>query len=175
MKAVPGIVVGGLVVRNVVYADDDSPVNPSPILTNLALHAIASKGLYNCFKFEPSKCLVIGTDPNDLSLYRISESVTERSDRGILLGAVIDEGGIHGLEHVKRRKDMIKTSISQLKSWRSIGLPAKVVLRRLFMGKILPRFSYAFALLNLPDWGTTQDLIREDFDRALSLVPVLLT
>ena len=175
IKAVPGIVVGGQVVRDIVYADNDSPVNPSPILTNLALLAIASQGLSNCFKFEPSKCHVIGADPNDLTVYRIGESIIERSDRGILLGAVIDEGGIHGLEHVKRRKEMVKTAISQLKSLRSLGLPAKVVLRKLFMGKILPRFSYAFALLNLPNWGTIQDLIRDVFDRALSLVPVVLT
>ena len=48
VKAVPGIVVGGQVVRDIVYADDDSPVNPCPIQTNQALHAIGSQGLYNC-------------------------------------------------------------------------------------------------------------------------------
>ena len=83
VKAVPGIVVGGQVVRDVVYADDDSPVNPCPIQTNLDLQIIASQGLYNCFKFEPSKCHVIGADPNDLTEYRIGDSVIERSDRGI--------------------------------------------------------------------------------------------
>ena len=62
----------------------------------------------------------------------------------------------------------MKNAISQVKSWRSLGLPAKVALRKLFMGKILPRFSYAFALLNVPKWGPTQDLIREVLDTALS-------
>ena len=38
------------------------------------------------------------------------------------------------------------------------------------MGKILPRFSYAFALLNLNNWGPTQDMIREVFDNALSRI-----
>ena len=49
IKAVPGIVVGGQVVRNIVYADDDSPVNPCASHTNLALRAIASEGVCNCF------------------------------------------------------------------------------------------------------------------------------
>ena len=44
IKSVPGIIVGGQVVRDVVYADDDTPVNPNPIQTNLALAAIASQG-----------------------------------------------------------------------------------------------------------------------------------
>ena len=56
IKSVPGILVGGQVVRIVVYADDDSPINSCPRLTNLALDAIASQGLYNCFKFKPAKC-----------------------------------------------------------------------------------------------------------------------
>ena len=97
VKAVPDIVVGEQVVRDVAYADDDSPVNPCPIQTNLALHAIASQGLYNYFKFKPSKCHVIGADQNDLTVYRFGVSVMERSDRGILLGAVIDWSGIHAL------------------------------------------------------------------------------
>ena len=76
-----------------------------------------------------------------MTVYRIGDRVTERSDRTILLGAVIDETGIHALEHVKRRRDMFKTALSQTKSWHSLGLPAKVVVRKLFMGKILRRFS----------------------------------
>ena len=45
IKSVPGIIVGGQVVRDVVYADDDTPVNPTPLQTNLALAVIASQGL----------------------------------------------------------------------------------------------------------------------------------
>ena len=41
-KVVPEIVVRRQVVGDVANADDDSPVNPCPIQTNLALHAIAS-------------------------------------------------------------------------------------------------------------------------------------
>ena len=167
-KAVPGIVVGGQVVRDIVYADDDSPVNSCPSHTNLALQAIASQGAYNCFKFKPSKCHVIGADPKDMTKYKIGKSLIERSDRGLLLGAVITRTGVHALEHVNRRKDLVKKDVSQLKSWRSRGLSAKVVLSKLFMGKILPRFTYAFALLHLPEWGPTHKLIREVFDRALS-------
>jgi len=36
------------------------------------------------------------------------------------------------------------------------------------MGKIIPRFTFAFALLHLPEWGPTILLIREILDKALS-------
>ena len=44
-------------------------------------------------------------------MYRCGDSVIERTDLAILLlGAVINETGIiHALEHVKRRRDMVKT------------------------------------------------------------------
>ena len=168
IKAVPGIVVGGQVVRNIVYADDNSPVNTCPSQTNLALRAIDSQGLYNCFKFKPSKCHVIGADPDDSTKYKIGDCVIDRPEGGLLLGAVIRSTGVHALEHVKRRKDLVKNAISHLKSWRSRGLSAKIVLSKLFMGKILPRFTYVFALLHLPEWGPTHKIIREVFDKALS-------
>ena len=38
----------------------------------------------------------------------------------------------------------------------------------MFKSKLLPRFTYAFALLHLPTWGPTKDIIRDVFDRALS-------
>ena len=60
IKSVPGINVGGQIVRDIVYADDDTPVNSCPFLTNRALEAIASEGAYNCYKFKPSKCKVNG-------------------------------------------------------------------------------------------------------------------
>ena len=48
IKSVPGINVGGQMVRDVVYADDDTDVNACPSSTNRALKAIASEGAYNC-------------------------------------------------------------------------------------------------------------------------------
>ena len=168
VKSVPGIVVGGQVVRDVVYADDDTPINSCPTMTNLVLDAIASQGSYNCFKFDPSKCSVIGADPEDLIEYKLGDSIIKRSASGILLGAVIDGSGINAVGHVKRRKSMVMNDIYQLKSWRTRGLSSKIVYRKLFKGKILPRFSFAFALLHVPEWGPVLDLIREVFDLALS-------
>ena len=131
VKAVPGIVVEGQVVRDVVYADDDSLINPCPIMTNRALDAISSQGLYNCFKFKPSKCTVIGADPKDLAEYKLGDSIIKRADQGLLLGAVIGADGINAFEHVKRRKSMVLKAISQIKSWRSHGLYAKVAFSKL--------------------------------------------
>ena len=149
-KAVPGILVGGQVVRNVVYADDNSPINSCPQTTNLALDAIASQGLYNCFKFKPSKCKVIGSDPTDLTEYKLGNSIIKRAEDGLLLGAVINGKGISALEHVKRRMEMVTNAISQIMSWRTRGLPMRVAFSKLFKTKLLPRFTYAFALLHLP-------------------------
>ena len=43
-------------------------------------------------------------------MYRCGDSVIERTNLAILLGAVINETGIiHAFEHVKRRRDMVKT------------------------------------------------------------------
>ena len=155
-------------VRDVVYADDDTPVNPTPIQTNLALAAIASQGAYNCYKFKPSKCKVIGADPAIQTEFRIGKEPIKRANRRLLLGAAIDGSGIVAFEHVKSREDMVKRSISQMKSWRTLGLSAGIIFRKLFSAKMLPFFSYAFALLNLPIWGPTHTLIRGVFDKALS-------
>ena len=84
------------------------------------------------------------------------------------LGAVIDGSGIVAFEHVKSREDMVKRSISQMKSWRTLGLSAGIIFRKLFSAKMLPCFSYAFSLLNLPIWGPTHTLIRGVFDKALA-------
>ena len=46
----------GQVVWDVVYADDDTPVNPSPSQSNRALNAIALEGAYNGFKYRTGKC-----------------------------------------------------------------------------------------------------------------------
>ena len=113
-KMVPGIVVGGQVVRDVVYADDDTLVNASSELSNLALSAINSEGKYNCFKFKPSKCKVIGASSDDLSEHKLGPDLITRDKRGKLLGAVITKSGIDSLSHVKERYDMVKTAIIKL-------------------------------------------------------------
>ena len=63
---------------------------------------------------------------------------------------------------------MVTNAISQIKSWRTRGLPMRIAFSKLFKSKLLPRFTYAFALLYLPTWGPTKDIIRDVFDRALS-------
>ena len=119
IKSVPGINVGGQMVRNVVYADDNTPVNPCPSLTNRALKAIALEGAFNCYRFKPSKCKVIGADPEDLTEYRIGNDCIQRADSGLLLGAVIDGSGINAFEHVRKREGLVRKGITQIKSWRT--------------------------------------------------------
>ena len=167
-KAVPGIVVGGQVVRDVVYADDDTPVNPNPSQTNLALEAISSQGTYNCYKFKSSKCKVIGADSKYQSVYMLGKEEISCASNGRLLGAIINGRGIDALKHVMTRRDMVKGAIMQIKAWRSLGLSASISVRKLFIGKILPRFAFAFALLHLPKGGPVQKLICEVLDRVLS-------
>ena len=84
------------------------------------------------------------------------------------MGAVIAARGINAFEHVRIREGMVKKAITQIKSWRSLGLSAGITFSKLFIAKILPCFSFAFSLLNLPDWGPTHDHIRKVFSKALS-------
>ena len=168
IKSVLGINVGGQIVRDVVYADDDTPVNPCPSSTNRALKTIATEGANNCFKFKPSKCKVIGADPDDLTVYKIGNDCIQRADSGLLLGAVISGSGINAFEHVRNREGMVRKAITQIKSWRSLGLSANITFSKLFLAKILPRFTFAFSLLTFSEWGPTHDLIRKVFAKALS-------
>ena len=48
-EAVSGIMVGEVRVRAVMYADDISPVNPSPAETNASLQAISRAGTFNAY------------------------------------------------------------------------------------------------------------------------------
>ena len=61
---------------------------------------------------------------------------------------------------------MVRGSITQLKSWQTHDLSAAVVFNKLYMGKLLQRFSFAFSLFHLPKWGRTQELICKLFDKA---------
>ena len=155
-------------VRDVVYADNDTPMNACPSSTNRVLKAIASEGAYNCYKFKPSKCKVIGADPEDQIKYKIGNNCIHRADSGILLGAVITASGINALEHVRARESMVKKAVTQIKSWRSLGLSVTITFSKLFLAKILPFFSYTFSLLNIPEWGPTHDLIRKGLAKAIS-------
>ena len=62
--SVVGIMVGKETARVVIYADDISPVNSCPEETNAALQAIPTAGIFNAYKFRPSKCKLIGSDKN---------------------------------------------------------------------------------------------------------------
>ena len=91
----------------------------------------------------------------------------DRANHGLLLGAVIDRIGVNAVEHVNRRSKMVENAISQIKRWRTRGLPYDVVYKHLFMAKLLPRFSYIFGLLHLGNWGKMHDKIRKTLDKAL--------
>ena len=62
--SVVGIMVGKETVHVVIYADDISPINSCPEETNAALQAISTAGIFNAYKFRPSKCKLIGSDMN---------------------------------------------------------------------------------------------------------------
>ena len=108
---------------------------------NRALKAIATEGANNCYQFKPSKCKVIGADPDDLTVYKIGNDCVQRADSGLLLGAVISGGGINAFEHVRIREGMVKKAITQIKSWRSLGLSASITFSKLFLAKISGNFA----------------------------------
>ena len=62
---------------------------------------------------------------------------------------------------------MVETAIGQLKSWRTKGLLFRVSFRYLFIGELLPRFNYAFSLLQLREGCAAYDLFRNTLDIAM--------
>ena len=91
----------------------------------------------------------------------------ELKKSGLLLGAVIDGKGIHAIEHVKRRAEMVNTAIKIIKSWRTKGLSFQFAYKHLFLAKVIPRFTYAFGLIGTNDWVSVRDLIRRTLEKAL--------
>ena len=89
-NAVPGIGVGSEWVREVVYADDISPVNPTSGDTNLALRAVYEGGVFDALKFKAKKCKIIGADDLDPTIFYVGNDEINRVKTGILLGAVSD-------------------------------------------------------------------------------------
>ena len=162
-----GTTVGMELVRAVVYADDISPVTGCSTELNVVLNAISKAGSYNSYKFKPSKCKVVESGLDDGTEYTLGGRSIKRARYGLLLGAVIDGVGISKLEHVTRRAKMVDTSIKLVKSWRTKGLPFKVAFQHFFIAKIVPRFTYAFLLIKLKEWGLTLDLIQAILDKAL--------
>ena len=167
LDSVKGIKVGSEVVHAVVYADDISPITNGSTATNLVLDAISKSGTSNSFKFKPSKCKVLGSNADHETKYILGEKFIERTKDGLLLGAVVDGRGISTNEHIRRRARMVDTAIRQIKSWRTKGLPFKTTFRYLFMSKLVPRFCYAFSLLQMKEGGKTHDLIRKTLVKAL--------
>ena len=159
--------VGEEMVRAVMYADDISPINPSPEETNAALHAISKAGTFNAYKFKPSKCKIIGPEWDFATEYILGGKVIERAKCGLLLGVVVDGTGVHAVEHVSRRAKKVATSIKLIRSWRTKGLSFSVAYKHLFFAKVVPRFTYAFSLLPLTKWSSVHDLIRKTLERAL--------
>ena len=147
-ECVDGVRVGGEMVHAIIYADDISPINSESIDTNLALENIAREGSFNGYKFKPSKCKIVGADQGDNTVFRLGERSIDKVKLGLLLGMVIDGKSINAEKHVSRRAKMVETAISQMKSWRTRGLPYLIVCRNLFKAKLLQRFAYGFALLH---------------------------
>ena len=158
MSSVKGIIVGNERVRAVTYADDISPVSDSSVSTNLALKAISEAGTYNAYKFKPSKCRIVAPDHDDETVFTLGREGIDRENSGLLLGAVINERGISATQHIKRRAKMVDVAIKGIKAWRTKGLPFRVAFKNLFAAKVVPRFTYAFALMHLEKWGEVHEL-----------------
>ena len=167
IRAGRGIVVGNENVRAVTYADDISPVNDSVASTNLALKAISDAGTFNSYRFKPSKCRIVGADLDGETVFTLGSRSIETKNSGLLLGAVINGTGIFAMEHIRRRAGMVDTHIKLIKSWRTRGLPFRIAYKNLFAAKVVPRFTYAFALLHLKEWGEAHELIQRTLERAL--------
>ena len=166
--SVSGVNLGNEMVRDVVYADDITVVNPVSSEINLALEAIYTAGKVDAFKVKATKCKIGGTEEIDATTFRMGDEEIERAATGLLLGAVIKAGGISILEHVMRRAEMVKNGVKQLKIWRNNGVPYSIVFGKLFRAKILPRFSYAFSLLRSDQFEKALPLIEKILDRAMS-------
>ena len=164
---VEGISLGGKTVRAIVYADDISPVNSTPAMTNEALSAISRAGAFNAYKFKPSKCKIVGSVAKEEMEYTLGERTIQRADSGLLLGAVIDGRGIESELQVERRALMVQTAIRSIKSWRTKGLSYSIAFRNLFRAKVMPRFTYAFALISVRKSGRARNLIETTLERAL--------
>ena len=167
LDSLKGITVGSEFVRAVIYEDDISPITGGSSATNLVLNAVSKAGTYNSYKFKPSKCKVVGSIVGNDTKYILGGRFIERAKDGLLLGALVDGRGISNIEHISRRTKMVDTPIRLIKSWRTKGLPFRVTFRHLFISKLVPRFCYAFALLDLKEWGTTHDLVQTTLARAL--------
>ena len=105
-------------VRAVAYDDDTSPVNNNAVMTNQVLEAISVAGTFNAYKFKPSICKIKGSGCDKETVYRLCGKSIDRAKRGILLGAVIEDRGIHNIEHIRRRSEMVLSAINLIKAWR---------------------------------------------------------
>ena len=113
-----GIKVGNELIREVLYADDITLVNPISSELNLGLGAVYKAGIYDAFKFKAGKCKVVGAEVKDKTIFRMGNEEILRAPKGVLLGAVIKMDGIFVLEHVIRKAKMVKGAVKQLKKWR---------------------------------------------------------
>ena len=105
--SVEGISLGNETIRAVVYADDISPINSTPALTNLALKAVSKAGTFNAYKFKPSKYKIIGSTASNRTEYTLGDRTIQRAESGLLLGTVIDQRGIDVEQHIRRRATMV--------------------------------------------------------------------
>ena len=146
--------------RAIIYADDVSPVTASPPEMNAVLKSISIAGTFNSYKFKPSKCKVLGSGLHHQKEYTLGGRSIEWADFGLLLGVVVDGRSIFAREHIKRRAKMVGTAITQIKSWRTKGLPFKIAFQHLFLAKVVPRFTYGFSLIPSEEGRVNLELIQ---------------
>ena len=81
-STVPGFNLGHDLVKDVIYADDITLINPLSSETNLALEAVHKAGKFDAFKFKAQKCKIIGVDATDPTVFRLGSEIVEGPLRG---------------------------------------------------------------------------------------------
>ena len=131
------------------------------------MRAIFRAGGYNAFRYNLGKCKVIGlSTTKDRYDTGLVNNDIESVKTGILLGAVVKRSGLDKREHVKRRSEMVKSAITNIKRWRTRGLPFSIAYRQLVEAKVVPRFVYAFSLLPSSEWDDDLCLIQTTLSEA---------
>ena len=62
---------------------------------------------------------------------------------------------------------MVETSIRRIKAWRTKGLSFVVAFKNFFKAKVIPRFTYAFALIQRKKLEVVRNLIEKTVEKAL--------
>ena len=136
---------GNETVHAVIFADDIWAINSCPKETNHALPFKQFQELVSSILISSNRlnCKIIWSDNNFVGSYSSGQKIIVRTESWLLLEVIIIGRGFNVLEDVCRRSKRVDTFIKLIKSWRTKVLSFGNVFKRLFLSKIVPRFTYA--------------------------------